>query len=120
MLHYPYFLFPLGLCASAFIVRKVQQRNRPPLPPSPPSEPFIGHLRVMPMEYEWKTFSDWGKKLGKVVSSVDRGIFTSRRLNLRFHNGQADYYSGLRRGCPGSIGPESSKLLGSAEDDSTW
>ena len=34
------------------------------LPPSPPSEPILGHLRLEPPEFQWKTFSEWGKTVG--------------------------------------------------------
>lgn len=35
------------------------------LPPSPPRDFLIGHLRKVPRGYQWKTFAEWGKTLGK-------------------------------------------------------
>ena len=42
-------------------------RKRSNVPPGPPGDPIIGHVRIMPSEYPWKTFSEWGKKYGDVV-----------------------------------------------------
>ncbi|PAV15713.1 cytochrome P450 [Pyrrhoderma noxium] len=37
------------------------------LPPSPPPEPILGHLRLVPPEFQWKTFSKWGKTVGDFI-----------------------------------------------------
>lgn len=34
------------------------------LPPSPPADPIIGHVRLIPFDYQWKTFASWRKKYG--------------------------------------------------------
>lgn len=38
------------------------------LPPSPPGDPIIGHARLIPFDYQWKTFASWKKKYGSHVS----------------------------------------------------
>lgn len=65
---YPYPVIIIG-CLSLFVILKYVTRyfeaTRLPLPPSPRSEPFIGHLRTMPREFQWKTFMEWGNQLGE-------------------------------------------------------
>ncbi|TDL28096.1 cytochrome P450 [Rickenella mellea] len=41
--------------------------NGHPLPPGPPAEPFIGHIRILPSQYQWKTFAELGRKYGDIV-----------------------------------------------------
>ncbi|EJD04870.1 cytochrome P450 [Fomitiporia mediterranea MF3/22] len=64
---YVYALSALVACVAIAEMRKRWNSSRLPLPPSPPSEPIIGNIRVMPTEFQWKIFADWGKKLGDVV-----------------------------------------------------
>ncbi|KAL5525100.1 hypothetical protein ACEPAF_8969 [Sanghuangporus sanghuang] len=57
----------LTFCSVVLVAHKIRKHVGFPLPPSPPSEPIIGNLRVMPTEFQWKTFAEWGKKLGDVI-----------------------------------------------------
>ena len=45
--------------------RRIRKSNKIPYPPGPKADPIIGHARVMPLEYQWYTFADWGKKFGQ-------------------------------------------------------
>ncbi|KAH8114944.1 cytochrome P450 [Phellopilus nigrolimitatus] len=70
LLQYPYYSYlglAISLCAVAVALARSQRHVRLSLPPSPPSDFVIGHLRTMPMENQWLTFTEWGKKLGDVI-----------------------------------------------------
>ena len=34
------------------------------LPPGPKPDPLIGHLRLVPSTYQWKTFAEWAERWG--------------------------------------------------------
>ena len=60
----------LGVCATvvtALVCFLLYQSRRAhqALPPSPPSDFLIGHVRRLPLDYQWKTFAHWGKQLGE-------------------------------------------------------
>ena len=61
---YPKSFILFAFCSLALVARKLRKHVTYPLPPSPPSEPIIGNLRIMPTEFQWKTFAEWGRKLG--------------------------------------------------------
>lgn len=67
-LSYYHYAFVAG-CLSLFaILKSVIKHQKPilfPLPPGPPSKPFIGHLFIMPREFQWKTFIEWGNQFGE-------------------------------------------------------
>lgn len=44
--------------------------------PSPPSDPLIGHARIFPQEYPWKTFAEWGKRYGKQAQLYHKEMIT--------------------------------------------
>ena len=50
-----WFRLPLSVSANA---------NHFPLPPGPKPDPLIGNLRLMPRDYQWKTFAEWRKRWG--------------------------------------------------------
>ena len=38
--------------------------NDHPLPPGPKPDPIVGNLFLIPNDYQWKIFADWGKRWG--------------------------------------------------------
>lgn len=44
------------------------QRDRK-LPPGPPRLPFIGNIHQVPQVLPWRTFDDWSKKYGPIMSA---------------------------------------------------
>ncbi|KAI5115931.1 hypothetical protein M0805_002081 [Coniferiporia weirii] len=67
----PRFLAAVGISLSAVAVytraRHRDSNGHSQYHPSPPSDPIIGHLRIMPTRYQWKTFAEWGRTLGDVI-----------------------------------------------------
>ncbi len=65
-----------SLFFSAALVKVITTSNKPlrVYPPGPPADPVIGHVRFFPLEYQWKTFAEWGKKFG---------AYRSRNASLR-------------------------------------
>lgn len=61
---YVFFLSLLFLYARN--VRNKQVR----LPPGPPGDPFIGHVRQVPLEGSFKIFASWRKVFGKSYAIV--------------------------------------------------
>ncbi|KAH8824336.1 cytochrome P450 [Flagelloscypha sp. PMI_526] len=59
-------VFALGVCLQ--LARKSLFTSNPTLPPGPKGLPLIGNLLDMPTKATWKTFSEWGRKYGGVVS----------------------------------------------------
>lgn len=59
----PYILFGVGVFVilSLFFKRAGQSR-RLPLPPGPPGEPFLGHLRVIPVDHPEYDYTRWGRQ----------------------------------------------------------
>ena len=51
--------------------KRGKRRDKYILPPSPPPELLFGHLRKLPAEFQWKTFSEWGKLFGYILAFVD-------------------------------------------------
>lgn len=58
-----------ALSALALVLIWTRSRKSSPykLPPGPSPEPLIGHLRIMPTEYQWKEFANWKKRWGTFV-----------------------------------------------------
>lgn len=56
----------LALCVLVFIGSLICSRVRSPsnLPPGPPGHLLIGHALKIPVEYQWKTFAEWGETYG--------------------------------------------------------
>lgn len=52
--------------------KKMKKSQSVRYPPGPPADPIIGHARVMPLEYQWYTFAEWGRKFGlyRLILSV--------------------------------------------------
>lgn len=71
----------LALCVLVFIGYLICSRVRSPsnLPPGPPGHLLIGHALNIPVEYQWKTFAEWGETydINKAPSIVpfDTNIF---------------------------------------------
>ena len=77
---------PLVLIIS-LLAASLFPRQPSSLPPSPPADPIIGHARIIPVDYQWKTFASWRKKYGLCTPEVsDKQIMlimdTIRRHNL--------------------------------------
>ena len=51
------------LVPALLVVSLFSQRVRN-LPPGPTADPIIGHARLIPIDYQWKTFDAWKKKYG--------------------------------------------------------
>ena len=57
-------LLATGFCvACTLLLRK--RRVSVDLPPSPKADFGIGHLRKIPLGFQWKTFAEWRKSLGE-------------------------------------------------------
>ncbi|KAH8114932.1 cytochrome P450 [Phellopilus nigrolimitatus] len=67
--HIGFSLLALVICVLtlSWISSKKSQSSRHDLFPGPPAEPILGHLRIMPADFQWLTFADWGKKFGDVI-----------------------------------------------------
>lgn len=74
----------LALCVLVFIGSLIYSRVRSPsnLPPGPPGHLLIGHALKIPVEYQWKTFAEWGetygistKPLSVILGLVNTNIF---------------------------------------------
>jgi hypothetical protein len=60
------------LCAAlalSFVYKTLAFHGQRNLPPGPPSDPFIGHARKIPPEYQEKAFAEWTKTYGQLYSS---------------------------------------------------
>ena len=57
-----FFAFVLIGTIVAIYTRK--RRRIEHLPPGPPGQFLIGNALQLPVEYQWKTFAEWGKKYG--------------------------------------------------------
>ena len=65
-------------------------QQRLPSFPGPKADPLIGHVRAMPTEYEWKTFTEWKAKYGQNLLrslSCTEAKFTSS-IHRRCDSGQ--------------------------------
>ena len=62
----PLLLLACLLVTSLFAVLFFPQRASN-LPPGPPADPIIGHARIIPIDYQWKTFASWRKKYGLCI-----------------------------------------------------
>ncbi|KAA1470988.1 cytochrome P450 [Dentipellis sp. KUC8613] len=56
----------------SFLYVRWQRKSRSavaglPLPPGPPAWPVVGHLNVMPVSHEWRTYGEWAKIYGDVI-----------------------------------------------------
>ncbi|KAH8114941.1 cytochrome P450 [Phellopilus nigrolimitatus] len=67
--HIGFSLLALAICVLtlSWISSKKSQNSRHNFFPGPPAEPILGHLRIMPTEFQWRTFADWGKTFGDVI-----------------------------------------------------
>lgn len=71
--------FSVLALAIAFVRSK---KSKPRLPPGPPADPIIGHLRIMPLDYAWRVFADWGKTCGAFIRSR---VFSSQLTRIGGH-----------------------------------
>ncbi|KAH8116042.1 cytochrome P450 [Phellopilus nigrolimitatus] len=57
------------------VLRKICRTNERTghLPPGPPADFIIGHARKLPRESAWKTYAEWGKSYGDVMSAYAFG-----------------------------------------------
>lgn len=55
------YLSVLVFVAALVYTRRGSSSN---LPPSPPGHFLIGHALKIPVEYQWRTFAEWGKTYG--------------------------------------------------------
>ena len=60
------FFCPFAALFLYVVQKKIRSTKKVPYPPGPKADPIIGHARVMPLEYQWYTFADWGKKFGMI------------------------------------------------------
>ncbi|KAH8114934.1 cytochrome P450 [Phellopilus nigrolimitatus] len=62
-------LLALAICVLtlSWFSSKKSQTPRRSLFPGPPADPILGHLRIMPTEFQWRTFADWGETFGDVI-----------------------------------------------------
>lgn len=63
------YICPFAALFLYVVRRKMMKKSHSiPYPPGPPADPIIGHARVMPLEYQWYTFTEWGRKFGQHFS----------------------------------------------------
>lgn len=60
-------LGPFLILLSIYLYR-LFSKNEPKLPPSPPKLPIIGNLHQMPLKNRWRTFREWHKTYGPIMS----------------------------------------------------
>ncbi|KAH8113801.1 cytochrome P450 [Phellopilus nigrolimitatus] len=68
--HISFSLLALTICVltlSWILSKKSQSSRRTNFFPGPPADPVLGHLRIMPADFQWLTFADWGKTFGDVI-----------------------------------------------------
>ncbi|KAL2014843.1 hypothetical protein VTN00DRAFT_2368 [Thermoascus crustaceus] len=58
----------LAFLSAIYIYSIYKRRARLPLPPGPPSLPLIGNLHQAPQSHPWRTYQEWNKKYGPIVS----------------------------------------------------
>lgn len=98
-----YLAFLLSLLAICIIrLRKSETDRQLPLPPGPQADPIIGHARFIPPQYSWKTFSDWGKKWGRLTNALllnSSLIEYTRRFDLCTCSGPSHDHNQRTEGC---------------------
>ncbi|KIP09976.1 hypothetical protein PHLGIDRAFT_66583 [Phlebiopsis gigantea 11061_1 CR5-6] len=58
----------LILCIVVYIIRRTLTGPPGPYPPGPQPIPLLGNLADIPSSYQWKTYSQWKRRWGDVVS----------------------------------------------------
>lgn len=60
----------VGIFIALILLRLLYEYRRDPhIPPGPPRLPFIGNLHQAPTELPWRTFHEWSKKYGPIISA---------------------------------------------------
>ncbi|KAH8116443.1 cytochrome P450 [Phellopilus nigrolimitatus] len=65
---FPMLALTICVLTLSWLSSKKSQDPRRNLFPGPPADPILGHLRIMPTEFHWRTFADWGKTFGDVIN----------------------------------------------------
>ncbi|CDO76961.1 hypothetical protein BN946_scf184281.g8 [Trametes cinnabarina] len=63
----PILFLLLGMVLVVFVYVR-RNRRVGPLPPGPTGWPIVGNVLDMPASYHWRTFADWGKQWGDIIS----------------------------------------------------
>lgn len=58
------FVCIVGILTVLYTYAQLRARGRTPLPPGPSSLPVIGNVHQLPLEYQERTFYEWGQKYG--------------------------------------------------------
>ena len=75
--------FAFVLIGTIVTIYTRKRRRVDHLPPGPPGQFLIGNALQLPVEYQWKTFAEWGKKYGiasaRIVQSVSAANCFTRK-----------------------------------------
>ncbi|KAF9522934.1 cytochrome P450 [Crepidotus variabilis] len=72
----------LGAIGLYYYIAKKQSRGR--LPPGPKGLPIIGNLIDVPIEQEWETYAEWGRKWGGIfhISLMGQSMIIVNSVNV--------------------------------------
>ena len=61
------FAFILASLVRRYRAKKEYEETLLPLPPCPPKRGPLGHVGIMPKEFEYLTYERWAKELGECI-----------------------------------------------------